>query len=198
MLEQSNTGRTVFRALAALIIVFASALPAGAVTIFPAVGSSGEVAWDDHCPAHNYLIGLKGHVHEEEINQMQIVCATVGGGVHGTKYYGPSHGGGGGTVMEQSCPHDAIAVGVHVFVHRSEKNRIDTMPGLVLICRKISGAGAGSVLFSAIGLGDLTPNFHIYQTNQGCSDGETASGLNGHSGKIVNAIGLDCAIRTEH
>jgi hypothetical protein len=197
VLGHAISGPTALRALIALIIALASSLPAAAVTINPAVGSSGDVQWDDHCPTHNYLIGLKGHVHEEEINQMQIVCAPIQNGMHGTKYYGPSHGGGG-TIMEQSCPRDAIAVGVHVFVHRSEKNRIDTMPAVVLVCRKVSGAGSGSILFSALTPATLTPFYHIYETDQACSsDGETASGLNGHSGKIVNAIGLDCAIRTE-
>ena len=198
MLGQSIPNRTVVGVLAALIFAFTASQPAGAVTIYPAVGSSGDVQWDDHCPAHNYLIGIKGHVHEEEINQMQIVCAPISAGMHGAKYYGPSHGGGGGTVMELSCPRDAIAVGAHIFVHRAHTDRIDSMPAVVLVCRKLSGAGSGSILFSAMGLSDLTPNFHIYETDQACaSEGETASGLNGHSGKIVNAIGLDCAIRTE-
>ena len=179
--------RNRFVAAVAALALLSATSPVAARTIYPAYGGPGDAAFDDHCPAHQFLIGLAGHA-GLWIDRIQIICSPIlPDGTHGTKYYGPLHGGGGGTVVETSCPPDSVVYGAQMSLSELTHQRVSQIE---LSCGSMQADRQSSVRFGANNSSLVSPLL------QRCVNGELGSGFNGHYGKDVNAIGLDCAVRT--
>lgn len=157
--------------------------------MFPAVGDRGAASFNDRCPAQQYLIGLAGRA-GTYIDQVQIICAPMlANDTHGTKYLGPLHGGSGGTPLEFSCPADSVVSGVTLAMTKNDGH----VAWIVLSCVSMRSGSHNKVAF---GTNIYTPHYDAY-TDQLCQPGELANGFNGHFGRDVNALGLDCADRSE-
>ncbi len=181
--------RNVFLVGAFALAVLLPTSRVSADTMFPAVGDRGDASFNDRCPAHQYLIGVAGRA-GTFIDQVQIICAPISAnGTHGPQYVGPSRGGGGGTPLEFSCAADSVVNGVTLAMTKNDGH----VAWMVLSCTSMRSAGRAKVLF---GTANYTPNYQAY-TDQMCQAGELANGFNGHFGRDVNALGLDCADRAE-
>jgi hypothetical protein len=181
--------RTLFHLGAVALTILVSTSHVSADTMFPAAGDRGDASFNDRCPAHQYLIGLAGRA-GTYIDQVQIICAPVlANGTHGTKYLGPLHGGGGGTPLEFSCTGDSVVSGVELAMTKNHGHVAWT----VLNCVSMQSGSESKVVFST---NSYVPNFEAY-VDQVCQAGELANGFSGNYGRDVNALGLDCADRSE-
>ncbi len=181
--------RTLFRLGAVALTILVSASRVSADTMFPAVGDRGDASFNDRCPDHQYLIGLAGRA-GTYIDQVQIICAPMlANGTHGTKYLGPPHGGSGGTPLEFACAEDSVVSGVTLAMTKNDGHVAWT----VLTCVSMQSGSQHKVVF---GTQAYTPNFQAY-TDQLCQAGELANGFHGNYGRDVNALGLECADRSE-
>lgn len=181
--------RSLFRLGTVALTILVSTSHVSADTMFPAVGDRGDASFDDRCPAHQYLIGLAGRA-GTYIDRVQIICAPMlANGTHGMKYLGPSHGGSGGTPLEFSCAGDSVVSGVTLAMTKNDGHVAWT----VLTCASMRSDSQNKVVF---GTRAYIPDFEAY-TDQLCQAGELANGFNGRFGRDVNALGLDCADRSE-
>ncbi len=134
-----------FIAVAALLSLMGSSLPASATT-FPAVGGFGDAAAVDTCPAGMYLIGLKGRT-GSWVDQVQIVCAPVTPAVYGTgsSNQNPVSGGtGAGMVRPHTRGGGGAPAENRVGIWRGGYWRRDPC----LNSRQASGLGVPSMLVS--------------------------------------------------
>jgi hypothetical protein len=180
--------RNLFRLVAVAVTILVSMSRVSADTMFPAVGDRGDASFNDRCPAQQYLIGLAGRA-GTYIDQIQIICAPFANGTHGTKYFGPLHGGSGGTPLEFSCASDSVVSGVELAMTKNDGH----VAWAVLTCVSMQSGSENRVVF---GTGSYIPNYQAY-ADQHCQPSELANGFNGNYGRDVNALGLDCADRSE-
>ena len=184
--------RTLFCLGAVALTIFVSTSRICADTMFPAVGDRGDASFNDRCPANQYLIGLAGRA-GTYIDQIQIICAPMSAnGTHGPKYLGPFRGGSGGTPLEFSCPGDSVVSGVHLSFTKGYNH----VSAVDLNCVSMGSGSKNTVIFQSspdrVDYADIIDN-----ADQLCQAGELANGFNGHYGSDVNALGLDCADRSE-
>jgi hypothetical protein len=181
--------RTLFRLGAVALTILVSTSRVSADTMFPAVGDRGDASFNDRCPAHQYLIGLAGRA-GTYIDEVQIICAPMlANGTHGPKYVGPLRGGSGGNPLEFSCAGDSVVSGVTLAMTKN----VGHVAWIVLTCVSMQSGTQSKIVFGTMA---YTPKFDAY-TDQLCQAGELANGFNGHFGRDVNALGLDCADRSE-
>lgn len=181
--------RTLFHLGAVALMLLASTSRISADTMFPAVGDRGDASFNDRCPAHQYLLGLAGRA-GTYIDQVQIICApVVANGTHGSKYLGPLRGGSGGTPLESSCAGDSVVNGVELAMTKNDGH----VAWVVLTCVSMQSGNQNRIVF---GTNNYIPNFEAY-TDQLCQAAELANGFNGNFGRDVNALGLDCAERSD-
>jgi hypothetical protein len=178
-----------------LLTLLLATSPISADTIYPAIGDRGNASFDDHCPANQYMIGLTGRA-GVYLDRIAIICSPVlPSGLHGPSYVGPSHGGAGGTELESSCPNDSFVYQVDLLMTANRGH----VASVGLHCGSMKADRQQIVYFQTTDSqgSNFTRDFSG-DGSQECHPGELASGFNGHYGKDVNALGLDCADRTDH
>lgn len=178
-----------FLIASALLGVLTMTSPADARTIFQVKGGAGDASFSDRCPANQFMIGVAGNV-GLWIDSIQIICAPIlPNGTHGTSYYGPLHGGKGGGQQEFSCNSDAFVSEIAVD-YWADHPKIYSVS---MVCRTMTGDMNGVLFGTAPPSTFMVRN--IPDEDQHCSSEDLASGLAGHYGKAVNALGLFCDAR---
>jgi hypothetical protein len=197
-----RTGPVVW-AISALVLSAATAISAGtsrAETNFPVIGGSGNGSFEDHCPAQQYLVEIRGRT-GAWVDQVQLVCEKVwiiprngplGGGYYtddaANWYLGPTRGGDGGGPARGGCGGNPIT-GLQVAMTTGNRQ----VKFVDISCLGLNN----SRLTSARLTGGVSPTTNLNTgpdrpSFQGCPSGEVGVGLRGRYGQDVNALALIC------
>jgi hypothetical protein len=197
----------VIRIVAAAALVALSAIiPAQADSYLPQIGGSGGAQYRERCPQGQVLNGFELRA-GDDIDAIRAVCVTPSGP---TAVSAPPlsngfgsgwHGGGGGGLQRLLCPPDTpVVAGVAAAYDGRDTVSLDAID---LYCGQVAKdsvvGGYPSNQFHAPIQG-CTDYFLLTDANcvrvavrrQECPAGEIAIGMHGHSGALVDAMGLIC------
>jgi arabinofuranosyltransferase len=151
-------------------------------------GGDGGAAFRWHCPEGSRLTGLRGAFSDKDgiVARVQALCGSGdAGGAEGdvtSGTTGPSFGGSppDSTPFEITCPSGSEAIGLY-----GTKDKLIQWIGLV--CTHAPGDEGGGTVRSAAGGSSKGTEIEIQ-----CPSGTRVIGLEGHSGDLVDQVGIVC------
>lgn len=183
-----------FLKLAAFLALIITTQSSASATDFKPEGGPGGAPFRDECPAGQFLIGTKART-GSVVDMISITCGTVtaNGQITNVTQDRDQRGGTGGNVPRDSfdgkprktnCESNEIINAMAVLPGRSPDNGPTVVRLIIFNCKLIDGTARHNL---DIGDAPLFPD--ILQT---CPAGEIATGIQGRSGKYVDAVGLIC------
>jgi hypothetical protein len=169
------------------------------------VGGPGGGRFEEHCPGQEILVGLELRT-GDDVDAVRPLCAPA----HGAAARGPVsrltwHGGeGGGNYVDLLCPEDLPAI-QSIFIY-SEGLETEVVNTVELTCDHANGDGQVHAYKMQSFQGPvIRPEradlffFPVYFGNPdsdkgevACVEGQVATGIQGRSGRWLDALGLIC------
>ncbi|HET8898132.1 MAG TPA: hypothetical protein VFN09_05095, partial [Rhodanobacteraceae bacterium] len=205
--------------LAVLVMAAMASAPAQADSFLPQIGGKGGAQYSARCPQGLFLHGFEVRA-GDDIDAIRAVCVTASspvdiGAPPLTNGFGTDwHGGGGGSLRRLLCPPGTpVVAGIVAGYDGIDTVSLDTID---IYCGEISarvsiGQYPSNVLHAPVQGCTLGPNLvvptwnltknkifgngrcpHFEQAQQRCPMGEVGIGMHGHSGALVDAMGLIC------
>lgn len=205
--------------IVAALIAVCAITPARADSYLPQIGGKGGAPYSERCPQGQILNGFEVRA-GDDIDAIRAVCVTsssptdVGTPPLSNGFGGGWHGGGGGGLRRLLCPPGTpVVMGLVAGYDGIDTISLDTID---IYCAQASaGASIGqypsniihapiqgcthgpnlvhpvwnAVKIAAFGDGRC-PHFKLGLNK--CPTGEIAIGMHGHSGALVDAMGLIC------
>ena len=175
--------RMLARLAACVLLSLAATMPhAIAGKEFEPAGGPGGTPFRQLCPAGQYLVGARWRS-GSWLDQISMTCAPVdANGVTGPQSHGQTFGGNGGNPHEQSCDPGFVITGAAILQDSSQNPFVKEID---VDCKSTT-----STLFSGFAIGKVATVFPDH--DQFCPDGQAVIGIQGRSGKYVDAIGMIC------
>lgn len=208
----------VIRILAAAVLVIVGAvMPAHADSYLPQIGGKGGAQYRERCPQGQVLNGFELRA-GDDIDAIRAVCVTpssptaVSAPPLSNGFGGGWHGGGGGGLQRLLCPADtpvvAGAAALYDGIDTISLDAIDIYCKPILATAEI-GQYPSNQFHAPVQGCTHGPNLGPYEPLKAfggwygrcpkvkvgrydCPAGQIAIGMHGHSGALVDAMGLIC------
>jgi hypothetical protein len=194
---RSRHRRPCARAALAVAVLAAASPQARADVYLDPMGGSGGGAFQAHCPTGQLLAGFELRA-ADDVDAIRPLCVSARG-PRETSAASPSswHGGNGGSSSYLICPRSTpIVTGMRVIAQGEETivvNNIHLNCGLAADTQTVSNSVAASFDAPPHRSGGLFARFALEtDESQHCPAGQVAVGMNGRSGRWLDAMGLIC------
>lgn len=171
--------------------------PATAQIYLPQLGGGGGGQFADPCPAGQFLSGVILRT-GDDVDGLQAACGTPAGLADmppGGEYLAFHGGDGGPNVQRLLCPvATPVILGIGVGWQGEQTNIVHDIS---IYCGRVDYTPQPATYPSGVFAGYAGPHSGFFIPQSGfeqCPTGQVASGIHGHSGKWLDAIGLICAI----
>ena len=163
--------------------------------VLPPIGGGGGGQFVARCSPGKYLAGFEAWV-ADDVDAIRPLCISANGmrATGAPEPYPLKYGGDGGTFTRQlTCPADApVVAGMYV-----QYEGVTTVVNRIhLFCDRPAGGQSPGALPSAVFDGPAASKTSAYQgfgeRTQRCPPGLVGVGINGRSGRWLDAVGLIC------
>jgi hypothetical protein len=195
-------------AAAAVLVGFAViGAPAHADSRLPQIGGRGGAGFSERCPLGQVLNGFEVRA-GDDIDAIRAVCVmpssptAVSAPLLSNGFGGGWHGGGGGSLRRLLCPPGTPVVNAIQIEAEGFPSGTFSVNEIDIYCDAIGSAGSHDYPSNGVHAPrqplDNDGAFYVGNTldmdtqKQTCPAGEVGIGMHGHSGALVDAMGLIC------
>ncbi len=195
-------------AAAAVLVGFAViGAPAHADSRLPQIGGRGGAGFSERCPPGQVLNGFEVRA-GDDIDAIRAVCVmpssptAVSAPLLSNGFGGGWHGGGGGSLRRLLCPPGTPVVNAIQIEAEGFPSGTFSVNEIDIYCDAIGSAGSHDYPSNGVHAPrqplDNDGAFYVGNTldmdtqKQTCPAGEVGIGMHGHSGALVDAMGLTC------